>query len=126
MNEIETTYPLLTAWHQGKLREVWNQERERMKTDDPKLLDWVADYEAAARVSAHITLEYAWISRKVKQIAWDYKSDSFYSDIWTDFYDILQDDSLESYRGILQKISGNRNLMADEIQYSSSVAFFVE
>lgn len=123
MNETEVTYPLLAAWQSGRLREAWNQERQKMKAQDPKLLDWVVDHTAAVRISAHISAEYQDLSRKVKWTARQHHSDPYYSDVWTDFYDDLQDDTLASYRGILQDISGNRNMMADEIQYSSSVAF---
>jgi hypothetical protein len=117
MNE----YPLLTAWLEGHLYEVWQEECNKLKRDDPKLLDWVVRYEAAARVSAHISQEEDRVSWRAKQSVRDHRHEPNYTDAVIEFNDALQD--LRSYRDILRDISGNPQIMIDEWRYLESTHY---
>lgn len=114
-------YPLLTAWQEGRLRNVWEQECIRLKRDDPKLLDSVARKYAGARVSAHISMEYEQLASTARHHARRNQSNPFYTDEIIEFYDALQSDELQSYRSILQDISGNPDIWADETGYLESI-----
>jgi hypothetical protein len=123
---VNTLYPLLTAWLNGTLRAAWNTERDALKRDDPKLLQWVVDHEAAARVSARLSMEENRLRLAARHLAWKHRSDPSYCDEVIEFYDALQDDALKGYRGILQDLSGNRSLIADEIRYMETMNFQYE
>ena len=124
---MNTKYPLLTAWLNGRLREAWISEREALKRNDPKLLPWVLDHEAAARLSAHISMEQEQLETDTRRRTREHRSDSNYSDDLTEFYDALHcNDDLKSFLGILQDISGNRSLIADEIRYTESLHYLPE
>jgi hypothetical protein len=112
-------YPLLKAWQQGQLKEVWEKECAALKQQDPKLLDWVVGYEAAARASAHISQEEQRLAWAAKRSAHQHRHDPNYTDDVIEFHDALQD--LRSYREQLQDISGNPQIMIDEWRYLESV-----
>lgn len=117
----DNTYPLLHAWQSGQLRPVWLQERDLMLKEDPKLLDWVADFGAAACVSARITAEYETLRGEAKRRALRCGYEPDYTDEIIEFYDTLQDDHLVHYRSVLQDISGNPQIWLDELRVEQSL-----
>jgi hypothetical protein len=121
---LNTTYPLLSAWLNGTLRAAWNTERDTLKRDDPKLLPWVVDHEAAARLSAHITQE---MERLTTIVWWLRNSHRFdatpYIDDVIKFHDTMRSPDCKSYRHILADMSGNRDVWIDEERYLESIHF---
>lgn len=123
-NTLTTTYPLLTSWLNNDLRTAWNTEREALMHDDPKLLSWVVDHEAAARLSAHITQEMERLTTAVWRLRNSHRFDAtLYTDEVVVFHDELRRPDRKSYRGILQDISGNGQVWIDEERYLESVHF---
>lgn len=109
-------YPLLTAWYYGRLQAEWCKTQRALIESDLKLSPIRAGELAAARLAVWISQEYAMfaaeVNRRVRAV-----SNPDYSDVYTDFYDALQDESLPTYRGVLQDVSGTRTMLLDEQDY---------
>lgn len=121
---LKQRYPLLTAWLNDELRAAWNAEREALRREDPKLLPFVLDYEAAARLSAHITQEMERLSTDVFHLRKQYRFDTTpHSDEVIEFHDALRRPDRKSYRHVLADISGNGQVWAEEERYLESIHY---
>jgi hypothetical protein len=119
---VNTLYPLLTAWLNGSLRAAWNTERDTLRRDDPKLLPWVVDHEAAARLSAHITQEMERLTTDVFHLRNQYRFDATrHTDEVIEFHNTLRSPLRKSYRQSLADISGNGQIWTDELRYLKSL-----
>jgi hypothetical protein len=117
---LNTQYPLLSAWLSGDLRPAWMAERDALKREDPKLLPFVLDYEAAARLSAHITQEMERLTTDVWRQRNPRHFDATPCAEVIEFHDALRRPDRKSYRDILSDISGNPQVMIDEWRYLAS------
>lgn len=120
---LNTTYPLLTSWLNNDLRAAWNTERDALRHDDPKLLPWVVDHEAAARLSAHITQEMERLTTDVWRQRNPHRFDATPCTEVIEFHDELRRPDRKSYRHILADISGNGQVWTDEGRYLESVHY---
>jgi hypothetical protein len=120
-NTLKQRYPLLTAWLNGTLREAWNIEREALRRDDPKLLPFVLDYEAAVRLSAHITQEMERLTTDVWRQRNPHRFDATPCAEVIEFHETLRRPDRKSYRHILADISGNGQVWLDEERYLASL-----
>lgn len=121
---MNTRYPLLSAWLNDGLRSAWIAERGALRREDPKLLVSVAGMEAAARVSARLTQEMERLTTDVWRLRNQHRFDAApYIDEVIGFHDALRRPDRKSYRDILGAISGNQHVWAEEERYLKSVHY---
>jgi predicted ATP-grasp superfamily ATP-dependent carboligase len=124
---LNTTYPLLTAWLNNDLRDAWVAERDALRREDSKLLIAVADMEAAARLSAHITQEMERLTTDCWRLRTHHRFEvPPYTDEVIEFHDVLRCPDRKSYRDILSNISDNQQVWIDEERYLASIHYEYE
>lgn len=105
-------YPYLTSWLEGRLETVWRQEQTRLLEATAQPGPVRAGELAAAVVALAIGLEDQHLERQTRLLALAVGNAQGSNEVFT-LYDLLQEEGMPSYKGLLQNWSGSRTLLVD-------------